>query len=216
MQNQCYWGRAMRHLSNKYLGFDWRILPLAGTLGSIALAIFLHIPAWAKVLLGYPVFIILLICYALSAYDIWREDILKLKPIEQLVNSRKDNMINFVFPYISKVNAYKLFREIDNTVILTIHFPSLLLEDKELKLKLKLFINNNDCLPVSIGNVKLFRDAIASISLEYPITERKAIINMIKASISGHTPISVILEIWDEDNERIRWTTSEWSTLPLS
>ena len=75
-----YWSQTMIKTLSKYLGWDWRVLPLVGFLGSIVSAIFIpNIPMWGRLLFGYLALIIFFICYALAAHDTWKEDTDQLK-----------------------------------------------------------------------------------------------------------------------------------------
>lgn len=217
MQNKNnFWGRTMKKLWTKYFGWDWRVIPFLGFVALVVSVILLNIPLWQKLAIGYAPFLILLVCYALAVYDVWREDILYLKPIEDLINSRRGKLKEFVFPYMRDFNAYQIVRGTDNIVSLTVYFPSLLLDEVELKLKCQLIIDGNSCIPLSIGKVKFFRDSIGSKSFDYPIVENKRAIEVIKSSASEYKAIRVILKIWDEDNDRIYWETPDWSVLPFA
>ena len=211
-----YWSQTMIRALKKYLGWDWRIVPLAGVIVSVVTAILLNIPLSDKFLFGYPILLILMIAYALAAHDKWIDDTKRLIPVEQLLNSRKEKIKDFVFPYMRDINAYRVIRGLDNVVNLSVYFPSLLLDEVELKLKCRLLVESRSCPPVSIGKIRLYRDAIYNASFEYPIIENKVVVELIKESAKQYKPISVRLEIWDEDNEQIRWLTPDWSVLPFA
>lgn len=113
-----YWSQTMIKTLKKYLGWDWRILPLAGVIASIVTAILLKITILQKVLFIFPILLILMVCYALAAHDKWKEDTERLKKESSnlldlqskqktaltLKNSPPQQYINF---YVSRVILYK-------------------------------------------------------------------------------------------------------------
>ena len=87
-----YWSQTMIKTLKKYLGWDWRILPLAGVIASIVTPILLKIPRLQKVLFIIPILLILMVCYALVTHDKWKENNMEAtKESSNLIRFTKKN-----------------------------------------------------------------------------------------------------------------------------
>lgn len=105
-----FWGRTMKQAFHKYLGWDWRIIPLSGFLGSIGFAVYLRNP-W----IGYVALVILFVCIVLAEHDIWAEDMeafkSRLQPLELLKQEndsfrqkQAENIRNYIHPILIEVD----------------------------------------------------------------------------------------------------------------
>lgn len=105
MAGNAFWVRSVRILLRRYLGWEWRLIPLAGTIVLAVSAVFLKSNLWAAYLLGYGALSIICVCFGLSARDVWREDrqvwehereklssrVDELLPLEEAAKSQREN-----------------------------------------------------------------------------------------------------------------------------
>jgi hypothetical protein len=102
MASNKFWQRSIKIMLKKYLGWEFRLIPLIGFIALVIPAFFWREYRWTDVL-GFSALLVLCVCLSLSVHDVWEEDkkflekrINELLPLEQALRFQKDNPSQFI------------------------------------------------------------------------------------------------------------------------
>lgn len=111
MASNNFWQRSIKLMFKKYLGWEWRLIPLVGFFALIIPALFWREYRWADALV-LAALLVLCVCFALAVHDIWEEDYQKMFPYYKVHLLQQECPQKFILlePYIIgvKVNKHNL------------------------------------------------------------------------------------------------------------